>query len=50
MLQIDAKQPHPADGFKDEKKREKKGDSPSQEAMTIALFAAAQTEFREGVC
>ena len=46
VLQIGAKQPDPEDYFKDEKRREKKGDSLYQEAMTIALFAAAWTELR----
>lgn len=45
-LQIGAEQPDPADDFKDEKRRKKKRDSLYQEAMMIALFAAAWTELR----
>lgn len=46
VLQIGAKRQDPADDFKDEKRREKKKDRLYQEAMTIALFAAAWTELR----
>lgn len=46
MLQIGVKQPDPADHFKAKKRREKKGDSLYQEAMMIALFAAAWTELK----
>lgn len=39
-------QPDPAADFKDEKRREKKGDSLYQEMVMIALLAAAGTELR----
>lgn len=48
MLQIDAKELHLADDFKDEKRREKKGDGLHQEAMMIGFFCSSLDRIPRG--